>query len=215
MSQSAEAKQAPHPEERASEVDSIDPRERFYLQDCEIETLARAAAERRIPYDPLRREYTRDELRRFGLVREGYTREELRQRGIGTGAVTSFDVLAQEAPNLLPVETPFGKGIRKWQLPVDMMPLRMFQTVFPPNTTVTSHVHPPHSDEAPGGGLRIVCKGSITYKGVVFGPGDWFFAPNGEPYEFTSDPDVETVVFYKYAFFGVEKGNRFSHPHKP
>lgn len=190
-----------------------DPTEVFELADCEVETLRRAAEERRLPYEPLRRTYSRAELVRYGLVREGYTREELRARGIGPGAVTSFDTLAEEAPALLPVETPFGSGIKKWQLPIDMMPLRVFQTVFPPGTHVRSHVHPPHSDEAPGGGLRIISRGSITYKGQNFGPGDWFFAPNGQPYEFLTDPDVETIVFYKYAFFAVEQGNRFSHPH--
>jgi len=193
---------------------SISPnaKEQFDLQDCEMETLKRAAIERGIPYDPLRRTYTLAELHRYGLVREGYTREELRLKGIGPGAVTSFDTIAREAARLLPVEAPFGRGVRKWQLPIDMMPLRIFQTVFPPNTKVSSHIHPPHSEEAPGGGLRIVCSGSIRYQNRVFKAGDWFFTPNGEPYEFITDPDVETVVFYKYAFFGVEKGNRFSHP---
>ncbi|CAJ2754506.1 Uncharacterised protein [Burkholderia pseudomallei] len=192
---------------------TVDPCEIFELSDCEVETLRRAAEARKLPYDPLKRKYNGSELQRYGLVREGYTRQELRDRGIGPGAVTSFDELAKEAPNLLPVETPFGKGIRKWQLPIDMMPLRIFQTVFPPGSHVSSHVHPPHSDDAPGGGLRIITRGSINYKGKKFGPGDWFFAPNGEPYEFDTDPDVETVVFYKYAFFAIEQGNRFSHPH--
>lgn len=190
-----------------------DQDEVFELIDCEMETLQKAAELRNLPFDPVRRVYTRRELHCFGLVREGYNRAELRERGIAAQAVTSFDEIALRAADLLPVETPFGTGIRKWQLPFDMMPLRVFQTVFPPNTHVSSHIHPPHSDEAPGGGLRIVSRGSITYKGQRFGPGDWFFAPNGEPYEFDSDPEVETVVFYKYDFFAIEKGNRFSHPH--
>jgi hypothetical protein len=213
MNSRAYRKHASVTAQRERAVDASDQHEIFELLDCEVETLARAAAQRGIPYDPVRRRYTRAELRRFGLVREGYTREELRRKGIGPGAVTCFDKVALDAAELLPVETPFGDGIRKWQLPIDMMPLRIFQTVFPPNSKVASHVHPPHSDEAPGGGLRIIVSGSITYKNMVFRAGDWFFAPNGEPYEFTTDPDVETVVFYKYAFFGVEKGNRFSHPH--
>lgn len=201
------------PEEQRSVVGTFDPTEQFELSDCEVETLRRAALVRQMPYEPLRRRYTRAELIRYGLVREGYTREELRAKGIGPSAVTSFDQLARDAVGLLPVETPFGSGIHKWQLPIDMMPLRVFQTVFPPGTHVRSHVHPPHSDEAPGGGLRIISRGSVAYKGQKFGPGDWFFAPNGEPYEFLTDPDVETVVFYTYAFFAVEQGNRFSHPH--
>jgi hypothetical protein len=199
--------------EHGSVDGAFDPAEQFELSDCEVETLRRAALVRRMPYEPLRRKYTRAELVRYGLVREGYTREELRAKGIGPGAMTSFDQLAKEANELLPVETPFGSGIEKWQLPIDMMPLRVFQTVFPPGTHVRSHVHPPHSDEAPGGGLRIISRGSITYRSQRFGPGDWFFAPNGEPYEFWTDAEVETIVFYKYAFFAVEQGNRFSHPH--
>jgi hypothetical protein len=186
----------------------------FDLIECEVETLRRAALERGLPYDPVKTRYTRGELRRYGLVREGYTRAEIRQRGIGPNAVTSFDDLANAAPDLLPVETPFASGIRKWQLPIDMFPLRIYQTVFPPGSRVASHLHPPHSDEAPGGGLRIIASGSIVYKGRKYGPGDWFFAPNGEPYEFETDAQVETIVFYKYAFFGIEEGNRFSHPHR-
>lgn len=199
--------------DKASSDSTPDPLEVFELVDCEVETLRLAAEARKLPYDPLKRKYNRAELQRYGLVREGYTRQELRERGIGPGAVTCFDELAQKASSLLPVETPFGTGIKKWQLPIDMMPLRVFQTTFPPNSHVSSHVHPPHSEEAPGGGLRIVTRGSINYKGRRFGPGDWFFAPNGEPYEFDTDPEVETVVFYKYAFFAIEQGNRFSHPH--
>lgn len=190
-----------------------DTDEVFDLADCEVETLRRAALQRKMPYDSSRRRYTRAELQHYGLVREGYTRQELRARGIGPIAVTSFDPLAAQASELLPVETAFGSGIRKWQLPIDMMPLRVFQTVFPPGTHVSTHIHPRHSEEAPGGGLRIVTSGSITYNGTRFGPGDWFFALNGEPYEFTTDPDVETTVFYTYHFKGVEHGNRFSHPH--
>jgi hypothetical protein len=187
--------------------------EKFDLAECEVETLRRAALERGLPFDPERRVYRKSELKDYGMVREGYTRAELRDRGIGPGSVTCFDLLAEKAEELLPVETPFGSGIRKWQLPIDMMPIRVMKTVFPPNTTVQSHVHPPHSEEAPGGGLRIIVEGSINYKEKKYGPGDWFFAANGEPYEFTTDPNHETVVFYKYAFFAVEKGNRFSHPH--
>src|SRR5271165_2957696 len=46
---------------------------------------------------------------------------------------------SQEAEKLLPVETPFGSGIRKWQLPIDMMPIRVMKTIFPPNSRVESH----------------------------------------------------------------------------
>jgi hypothetical protein len=59
-----------------------------------------------------------------------------------------------------------------------------------------------------------VVKGTITFKGRDYKAGDWFFVPNGVAYSFTTDPANETVVFYKYAFFGFEDGNRFSHPHE-
>ncbi|MCU1320356.1 MAG: hypothetical protein JWM43_5 [Acidobacteriaceae bacterium] len=185
----------------------------FYLSDVEVETLRRAAKERRLPFDPQRRSYSRTELADYGMVREGYTREELRELGIGPEAVSCFDERAMMAEELLPVETPFGSGIKKWQLPIDMMPMRVHLTVFPPNTTVRKHVHPASTPEAPGGGLRIVSKGRIFYEGREYGPGDWFFVPNGTAYAFTTDPDTPTIVFYKYAFFGFEQGNRFSHPH--
>lgn len=186
----------------------------FDLSDVEIETLRRAALDRGLPFDACRRTYSTSELKPYGMVREGYTRGELRSLGINPVEVTCFDQIANDAERLLPVETPFGSGIRKWQLPIDMMPIRVHQTVFPENSVVRPHVHPPHTQDAPGGSLRIVTKGAIFYKGRTFGPGDWFFIPNGVPYEFRTSPIEETVVFYKYAFFGFEVGNRFSHPHK-
>jgi hypothetical protein len=60
--------------------------------------------------------------------------------------------------------------------------------------------------------MRTVLKGSIRYAGRIYGAGDWFYIPNGVPYSFRTDENVETVVMYKYAFFAVAKGNRFSHP---
>jgi hypothetical protein len=185
----------------------------FELSDVEVETLRRAAMERSLPFDADRRTYNRGELAEYGLVREGYTRAELRELGFGPEEVSCFDERAKIAEELLRVETPFGGNIKKWQLPIDMMPMREHLTVFPPNTTVAKHVHPANSPDAPGGSLRIVSKGKIFYKEREYGPGDWFFVPNGTPYTFTTDPDVPTVVFYKYAFFGFEQGNRFSHPH--
>jgi hypothetical protein len=186
--------------------------ESFELSDVEMETLRRAAVERSLSYEKDRRIYTRGELAKYGMVREGYTRQELRNLGFGPEEVSCFDERAKAAEELLKVDTPFGSGIKKWQLPIDMMPMRVHQTMFPPNTLVRSHVHPANSPDAPGGGLRIVTKGKILYKGKEYGPGDWFFVPNGVPYSFSTDPAVPTVVMYKYAFFGFEQGNRFSHP---
>lgn len=185
----------------------------FDLNGAEVETLRRAAKERKIPYDKARRRYSKKELAEFGLVREAYTTEELRELGFGPDPTTSFDEKANRARELLKVDTPFGSGIQKWQLPVNMIEMRVFETVFPPNSVVTPHVHPVNTEEDPGGSLRIVVKGSIIYKDRTFGPGDWFFVPNGVPYAFKSDPNQDTHVMYLYRFFAANEGNRFSHPH--
>ena len=147
------------------------------------------------------------------MVRKAYTTEELRAAGFGPDPVTSFDEKAKAAEELLKVDTPFGSGIRKWQLPVNMIEMRVYETVFPPNTVVEPHVHPEYSVDDPGGSLRIIVRGSILYNGRTFGPGDWFFVPNGVPYTFRSAPDQNTHVMYLYRFFAASEGNRFSHPH--
>lgn len=193
-------------------IDIYANEERFELSEVEVETLRRAAKARGLAFDPDRTSYNHSELAAYGLVREGYTRSELRGRGIYPGKVSSLDAETDRKMKSLPLETPYGKGIEKHELPIDMLPLRLAKTVFPPNSRVTSHVHPPHTDEAPGGSLRIVASGTIYYEGRAYCAGDWFFVPNGEAYEFTTDGEVPSVVFYSYAFFGVEQGNRFSHP---
>src|ERR1051325_11181548 len=91
----------------------------FHLSDVEVETLRRAAVERDLPFDPQRKTYKRHELSEYGMVREGYTREEIRQLGFGPEAVSCFDERAKAAEELLRLDTPFGSGIRKWQLPID------------------------------------------------------------------------------------------------
>lgn len=197
---------------KTASVNEEESNEVFDLSDVEVETLRRAAVERGLPFDEKRRIYSREELSNYGMVREGYTAEELKKLGFGLGEVSSFDERAASARESLIVETPFGSGIRKWQLPVPDMMLRVQQTEFPAGSVVKYHVHPPSTPEDPGGGLRIVTKGKIFYKGGEYGPGDWFFVPNGVPYAFTTDPSGPTVVMYKYRFFGAEKENRFSHP---
>lgn len=185
----------------------------FVLSEVEVETLRRASLNRSLPFDPTKTEYTEDELKHFGMVREAYTKEELIDLGFGPQKINSFDQKADSAKKLLAVEAPFGSGITKWELPIFMPPLRIHQTIFTPNTFVAPHVHPLNSQEEPGGSLRIVSSGRIFYEGREYVAGDWFFIPNGEKYSFLTDPEVETTVFYTYAFFGVDKGNRFSHPH--
>jgi hypothetical protein len=184
----------------------------FHLCDVEVETARRAAFDRGLPFNPEKRAYTRQELGLYGMVREGYNREELRARGVLPRPVSSLDASTTSAEASLPLETPFGSAIRKYELPIDMLPMRVAKTIFPPGSVVKRHVHPPHTNEDPGGGLRIIFSGKIFFEGREYGPGDWFFVPNGTPYEFTTAPDQDTIVFYKYRFFGAEQGNRFSHP---
>jgi hypothetical protein len=186
----------------------------FVLNAAEVETLRRAANEREISHDIKKTTYTKEELGTFGLVREAYTTEELRAAGFGPEPITSFDEKARTAQDLLRVDTPFGSGIRKWQLPVNMIEMRVYETVFPPNSVVKPHLHPINTLDDPGGSLRIVVKGSITYNAKIFKAGDWFFVPNGVPYTFTSAPDEDTHVMYLYRFFAATEGNRFSHPHE-
>jgi hypothetical protein len=183
----------------------------FDLTDVEAETVCRAAEELRISFDPDKRKYTRQELSRYGIVREGYSRAELRARGVGCRVVSSLEV-TREQEDALTIGRPFGGAIRKFELPIDMLPMHTAKVVFPPGSVVEKHVHPVCSPVVPGGGLRIITSGTIKYEGRTYGAGDWFFVPNGMPYEFTSDPIHETVVFYSYHFFGSEQGNRFSHP---
>lgn len=188
------------------------PQEEFELSDVEMETLRRAALERHLPFDKNRRNYLKSELILYGMVREAYTRDELTRVGFGPGAVSCFDDCAKKAEEILIVDTPFGNGIKKWQLPINTKQMRIVQTFFPPNTVVESHVHPENGPDDSGGGLRIVTRGKIFYKGQEYGPGNWFFIPNGVPYSFTTDPDGPTIAMYKYAFFGDDRENRFSHP---
>lgn len=187
--------------------------QRIALSDCEHETLRRAAMSRGIQFDPDRREYLGDELAKYGLVREGYNRTEMAAAGVSPAKVSCFDAIALAAEQLMPLATPFGSGVRKWQLPIDMMPIRVAKTVIASGTIIRPHVHPEGEPGNPGGGLRIVTKGEIEYEGRRYGPGDWFFVPNGVPYEFSATAEGDTEVMYTYAFFAAAQGNRFSHPH--
>lgn len=191
----------------------MDKNQTFNLVDVEVETLRRASIESSKAFNPDQRTYTGEELKSFGLVREGYNKEEIKAFGVKPSIVTSHDDIEKEAKDKLKLDTPFGSGIEKWQLPIDMMPVRVAKTIFPKNSIVMPHVHPENTDEDPGGGLRMIAKGSVVYQGKKFEQGDWFFVPNGVPYEFTTDENEETIVFYTYRFFGAIEGNRFSHPH--
>lgn len=185
----------------------------FVLSDCEVETVRRAAVARGLHFDANRRNYSAGELGNYGIVREAYNSAELRAAGIDPcKVITSFDAETERARRELLVDAPFAEGIRKWQLPVDICEWRAFMAEFPTNMLVEPHVHPANTPSNPGGSLRTVLKGSLTYAGRIFGPGDWFFIPNGVPYSFRSDANTPTLVLYTYAFFAVVEGNRFSSP---
>ncbi|MCC8971585.1 cupin domain-containing protein [Bradyrhizobium brasilense] len=185
----------------------------FNLSDVEVETLRRAALERNLSFDANKRTYSAAELSEYGLVREAYNSQELREMGVvNNKVVTSFDFEASSARETLLVDAPFASQIRKWQIPVDICEWRVFIAEFPKGTKVDPHVHAANTPASPGGSMRTVLKGSINYANRQYRPGDWFFIPNGIPYSFTTDHDQETVVMYKYAFFAVAEGNRFSHP---
>jgi hypothetical protein len=190
-----------------------DPNTTFVLSDVEVETLRRAAVERGLGFDPERRQYSAAELSTYGLAREAYNSQELMAFGIDQNkVVTSFDLETAQAREQLLVDAPFASSIRKWQLPIDICEWRAFISEFPPDTFVEPHVHPANAPNNPGGSLRTVLNGSLRYAGKVFGPGDWFFIPNGVPYSFRSDSAVPTTVMYLYRFFAVAEGNRFSAP---
>src|SRR5947209_1752065 len=73
----------------------------FELSEVEMETMRRAAQQRRLSFDPNRRCYTKSELIGYGLVREGYTRGELTNLGFTPGEVSCFDPAVKAAENLL------------------------------------------------------------------------------------------------------------------
>lgn len=193
------------------QIDSLETT--FELSDVEVETIRRAALERGLPFDSDKTKYSGEELHQYGIVREAYNSVELRALGVKNDRViTSFDVQAKEAREKLLVDAPFASSIKKWQIPVDVCEWRVFIAEFPENTLVEPHVHAANTPTEPGGSLRTVLKGSIIYAGRTFGPGDWFFIPNGVPYSFRTSSEAQTIVMYKYAFFAVAAGNRFSHP---
>lgn len=194
--------------------------EKLKLTDKELELVARTAKAQGVAYDPKKDDYTENELRQqFGIVRESYNREELEAKGmVAKGVVTSFDRIAERAMTELSISPPFARGIQKWQLPVETYDSpRIMTTVFPPDTVVTPHVHPKPTgpdipDDFDGGSFRIVTRGSITFEGRKFGPGDWFYIPNGTPYTFTTDPLVETHEAYWYQYDVWVPKQRFSAP---
>ena len=185
------------------------------LDEHELAIVEEAAKDAGIPFDPNRKVYTMGELEPLGVVREAYSAEEVRSRGLGsTGVVTSFDEVAHKAETELAIGAPFASSARKWQLPVDVPGFRLVTTVFPPGSVVGNHTHSVLDPEVKSGGFRMVISGSIEFEGKRYGPGDWFFIPNGTPYSFSTDPDVETKENYWYGHRHRKGFVRISRPKK-
>jgi quercetin dioxygenase-like cupin family protein len=183
------------------------------LNEFEMNVLKDVCSKRKAPFDPKKTTYTPDELSDLGVIREYYSIEEVRDRGFSVdGVVTSFDAVAERAKTELRVGAPFAKKVTKWQLPIDVPGFRTIVTSFPPGTVVMPHVHNVLDAEVKSGGLRVVTKGSIEFQGRKYLPGDWFFIPNGVPYSFTTDPDMETEENYWYGHNVREIASRISNP---
>lgn len=183
------------------------------LDENEMEIAAIAAKEKGMDFDKSRNQYSISELAAYGLVRESWSVNEMREKGFSNeGVVTSFDDDTLRAENDLRVDAPYADGAQKWQLPIALPNFRIMMTRFPPNTVVEPHVHPDIDDITKCGQYRIVIEGSITYNGKKYGPGEWFFIPNGVPYSFVTDPDVETLENYAYQYNRRNMPVRFSNP---
>jgi len=157
-------------------------------------------------------ELTEPELKEMGFIRENWTVEELKAKGLAQdGVVTSFDEIATRAETELAVDAPFADGVKKWQLPINLPGFRLVMTKFPPGTVVKAHKHPSIPGFSRCGQVRVVIKGSIDYDGKIYGPGDWFYIPNGGAYSFTTDPNEETLENYMYQYNGAaQQPLRFS-----
>jgi hypothetical protein len=189
------------------------PAKLITLNEDERNLVATVLKNRGVNVDDGKIEYSTDELETLGFVRENWSQEELVDKGFGAqGVVTSFDQSAGRAQEELCVDVPFAAGVQKWQLPINLPGFRVIMTRFPPNTVVQLHEHPNFDGVSACGQLRVVVAGSITFDGRKYGPGDWFFIPNGVPYSFVTDPDVVTLENYYYQYTGRTMPMRFSSP---
>jgi len=182
------------------------------LNESERALLFMVASKNKKFIDATKIDITEEELKELEFVRENWSIEEIQQKGLAVdGVVTSFDEVAKKAESELVVDAPFADGIHKWQLPINLPGFRVVMTRFPPGTVVKAHQHPSIPGFSSCGQLRVVVKGSITYDGKVYGPGDWFYIPNGIAYSFTTDPNEETLESYHYQYNGIaQQPLRFS-----
>ena len=186
--------------------------QQLHLNESERALLFMVVSQSKESFDASRTDVTEEDLRGLKFVRENWTQEEIQQKGLAKdGVVTSFDKVAKKAESKLAVDAPFADGIQKWQLPIDLPGFRVVMTRFPPGTVVKAHAHPSIPGFSRCGQLRVVVKGSITYDGKVYNPGDWFYIPGGVAYSFVTDPKEETLESYYYQYNGIaQQPLRFS-----
>jgi quercetin dioxygenase-like cupin family protein len=190
-----------------------DPGHLITLNEDELKLIATVSKMKGVPLDETKRQFSKQDLESLGFVRENWGHEEVIEKGFGLeGVVTSFDENSVRAEKDLSVDVPFAVGVQKWQLPINLPNFRVIMTRFPPNTVVDLHEHPNFDGVSACGQLRVVVQGSITFDGRKYGPGDWFFIPNGVPYSFVTDPDLVTLENYYYQYNGATLPMRFSSP---
>lgn len=183
----------------------------FELTKDELSVLRRAAKARNRSLSDSKAAFTKGELIQYGIVREAFDRSEMLSAGITSSLVTSRDKIVKDAMDRLGVGSPHPTKIGKWQLPIDMSPFRPVMIVFPPGSKMARKTQPVCTPSDPGGALRIVLSGRLSCNGEWFGPGEWFFVPNGISYEMASDESDQTSVLYIFRFPSSESGGRFAY----
>jgi uncharacterized RmlC-like cupin family protein len=133
-------------------------------------------------------------LKEAGVLRVNYDQDEIQAAGFDTQQVLTSFSDASAAESRLKVDVPF-RGVTKYQIPAAV---GIHIVKMAPNSEVTEHAHPPVDPANPGGALRIVLKGDLDFNGQRYGPGDWFYVPDGTPYSFKAGPVSDVEVSYKW-----------------
>lgn len=120
-------------------------------------------------------------------------RDALREAGVPESGITlSTDEAVRKAAQRL-VSSHVPAGFSQHQIPAILAgsDTMHFLTRAEPHADFPEHVH--QDDD----GLRLVIAGSITFRGTVLGPGDWFHVPRGEAYAFTAG-DEGCLLYHVY-----------------
>jgi quercetin dioxygenase-like cupin family protein len=87
--------------------------------------------------------------------------------------------------------SPMPPGVQQWQLPVVLGSagdVLLFMSQYKPGAKVPSHSHTNNL-------FRIVIEGSLKYRGVTLGPGDWQYVRAGVPYALQAGPDGCVIAY--------------------